>query len=121
GVARQRGLHARGLVERGHERAGDPEIDVLLEHAARAVRAGVLAAMAGVDRDDTHALLALDRGDCGEPGILRATTARPHDVDDEAEWLANLARQGEDVETGRVRERELEPAAVRTRGDVDGI
>src|SRR5207245_203514 len=83
-----------------------------LEHAARAVGAGVVPAVAGVDGDDAHALLALDRGDGAEPGVQRGPAARLDDVDDDAERLVVLAGEREHAEAGRVGEREHEPPAV---------
>jgi hypothetical protein len=59
-VAGQHGLHARLPVDLRGQRTRHRQGDVLLQRAAGAVRTGILAAMAGVDRDH-HLAVALEQ------------------------------------------------------------
>ena len=97
---------------------------MLLEHAARAAGAGVLAAVTGVDRDHAHALAAACWPRCRPVGAPRAALAAgTRHVDDQAERLVVLGAQREDAEPRRVGEPELEaradPRSVSDRDRVD--
>ena len=59
-VADQHGLHAGISIDLAREFARDREGDFLFLHAGRPARAGILAAMPGVDRDDQFALARAD-------------------------------------------------------------
>ena len=61
-VARQVGAHVRLAVDQRLEPARDAQHHVLLAQAAAADRARILAAVAGVQRDGQHALLAASGG-----------------------------------------------------------